>query len=235
MGITGFIGKPLTQRLLDHGWEVTALVRNTDSVQSKEIQKVGAHLVQGDVNDKESMRIPMSGTDVVIHNAGWYEFGIRKKDHEKMKKINIDGTRNTLGLAVELQIPKIIYTSSILAFGRTGDFVADETYVRQFPPLTWYEETKMKAHEFAVGLQKDGTPLVIVCPASVIGAGDHSGIGCLVRMYVRKCLPPILWTPMGVLPMYMWKMSQKQSSVVWNMERTEKCIYSVMAIKRIVR
>jgi nucleoside-diphosphate-sugar epimerase len=198
-GGTGFIGRPLTQRLINRGWEVTALVRNPESIQSKEIQTLGAHLVQGDITNKESMRIPMTGVDVVIHNAGWYEFGIRKKDHEKMKNINIDGTRNTLKLAVELKVPKIIYTSSILAFGRTGDIVADETFVRQYPPITWYEESKMKAHELAVDLQKSGAPIVIVCPGSVIGAGDHSGVGCLVRMYVRKCLPPVLWTPNGRL------------------------------------
>ncbi|MBW6474052.1 MAG: NAD-dependent epimerase/dehydratase family protein [Anaerolineaceae bacterium] len=194
-GGTGFIGRPLTQRLLDRGWEVTALVRNPGSDESKEIQTLGAHLVQGDITNKESMRIPMSGVDVVIHNAAWYQFGISKKHRELMYKINVEGTRNTLNLAVELGIPKIIYTSTVLAFGRTGEIIADETYVRQYPPLTSYEETKSKAHEIAVELQRQGAPIIINCPASVFGPGDHSEIGYLTKMYVRKILPPILWTP----------------------------------------
>ncbi|MDO9084667.1 MAG: SDR family NAD(P)-dependent oxidoreductase [Anaerolineaceae bacterium] len=198
-GGTGFIGKPLTDRLLKRGWEVTALVRRPENDESKLIQTLGAQLIRGDVTDKESMRSAMSAVDVVIHNAGWYEFGILQKDHDQMYKINVEGTQNTLSLAFELGIPKIIYTSSILAFGRTGQIIADEAYVRQFPPLTYYEETKMNAHEIAVGLQKIGAPIMIVCPAGVIGPGDHSGIGCLVRMYVRRCLPPILWTPNGRL------------------------------------
>ena len=174
-GGTGFIGKPLTQRLLDRGWEVIALVRSPESNDAKEIQAMGAHLIQGDVTKKESMRADMEGANVVIHNAGWYEFGICKQDHEKMFRINVEGTRNTLNLAIELGIPNIIYTSSILAYGRTGDIVADESYVRQFPPLTFYEETKMLAHEIAIDLQKQGAPIAITCPAGVIGPGDHSG------------------------------------------------------------
>lgn len=196
-GGTGFIGKPLTQRLLERGWEVIALVRKPESNESKEIQAMGAHLMQGDVTNKDSMRIGMQGSDVVIHNAAWYELGIRKRDHPIMYRINVEGTQNTLNLAIELGIPRIIYTSSILAFGRTGDIVADESYVRQFPPLTYYEETKMKAHEIAISLQKQGAPIIITCPANVNGPGDHAGIGYLVRMYVHRCLPPILWTPNG--------------------------------------
>jgi nucleoside-diphosphate-sugar epimerase len=198
-GGTGFIGRPLTQRLLERGWEVIALVRNPESNESKEIKSLGAHLIQGNVTNKESMRAGMQGADVVIHNAGWYEFGICKQDHEKMFRINVEGTQNTLDLAVELRIPRIIHTSSILAYGRTGDIVVDESYVRQFPPLTYYEETKMKAHEIATSLQKQGAPIIITCPAGVIGPGDHSATGYLVRMYVRHCLPPILWTPNGKL------------------------------------
>ena len=198
-GGTGFIGRPLTRCLIDRGWEVNVLVRKPESVDSKEIQSIGAILIPGDVTMKESMRNGMQGADVVIHNAGWYKFGICKKDHETMDKINIIGTQNTLELAIELGIKKIIYTSSILAFGRTGDIIADEQYVRQYPPLTYYEESKMRAHAFANELQKLGAPIIITCPAGVIGPGDHSGIGYLARMYVHHCLPPILWTPNGKL------------------------------------
>jgi dihydroflavonol-4-reductase len=198
-GGTGFIGRPLTQRLIDRGWEVTALVRNPESSQSKEIQSFGAHLLKGDITKIDSMRAGMQNSDVVINNAGWYEFGIRKQDHEKMYEINVEGARNTLNLANELGIPRIIHISSILAFGRTGEIIADESYERQYPPLTYYEETKMKAHEIATDLHKQGAPIIIICPAGVIGPGDHSATGYLVRMYVHHSLPPILWTPNGKL------------------------------------
>ena len=198
-GGTGFIGRPLTQKLLSRGWEVKALVRNPNSDKSKEIQTFGAQLIKGDINDIDSMRESMQGVDAVIHNAGWYEFGITKKDRPKMYQINVEGTRNTLSLAFELGVPRIVYTSTILAFGRTGGFVADETYARQYPPISYYEETKTQAHQIAKDLQAQGAPIIINCPAGVIGPGDHSGVGYLVRMYVHHTLPPFLWTPNGNL------------------------------------
>ena len=58
-GGTGFIGQPLTSRLLERGWEVVALVRNPESPAARGIQSQGAQLVQGDVTKRESMRAPV--------------------------------------------------------------------------------------------------------------------------------------------------------------------------------
>jgi len=196
-GGTGFIGQALTRTLIQRGWDVIALVRRPDSAEAKAIQAIGVQLVRGDVTDRESMREAMTGTDVVIHNAAWYEFGITKQAQDTMRAINVQGTQNTLELAIELGISKIVYTSTILAFGPTGDIVADETFQRRVPPLSCYEQTKMEAHELVVALQQRDAPIVIVCPAGVIGPGDHSGLGYLVRMYVRGFLPPVLWAANG--------------------------------------
>jgi len=196
-GGTGFIGQPLTQALIQRGWELIALVRNPDSAAAKFIQSMGAELIRGDITDRESMREGMSGADTVVHNAAWYEFGIPKTACDKMRTVNVEGTKNTLGLAVELGIQKIVYTSTILAFGDTGDVIADETFQRRVPPQSCYEQTKAEAHEFAKKLQQDGAPIVIACPAGVIGPGDHSGLGYLARMYVRGLLPPILFAANG--------------------------------------
>jgi dihydroflavonol-4-reductase len=114
-----------------------------------------------------------------------------------MRAINVQGAENTLGLAVELGIPKMVYTSTVLAFGPTGDIMAYETFQRRSPPLSSYEQTKMEAHELAVTLQQQGAPIVIACPTGVIGPGDRSSLGYLVRMYDRGLLPPVLLAPNG--------------------------------------
>jgi nucleoside-diphosphate-sugar epimerase len=199
-GGTGFIGRPLTKALRDRDWDVTALVRNPENAGAKAIQAIGAQLVSGDVTDRESMRPAMAGADAVIHNAGWYEIGIPDQAYDRMRAINVQGTENTLGLAIELGVPKIVYTSTMLVYGATGDIVGDETYHRNVAPLTHYEKTKVEAHEFAKKLQQDGAPVVIVCPAGVIGPGDPSGLGYLLRMYVRGFLPPMLWGAKGTHP-----------------------------------
>lgn len=196
-GGTGFIGQRLTQTLIQRGWEVTVLVRNPESVEAKAIQKMGAELIRGDVTDRESMRQAMMKADILIHNAAWYEFGISQAAQDRMRMINVHGTKNTLGLAVELGISKIVYVSTILVFGDTGEVIADETFQRVAPFKSCYEQTKTEAHEYALQLQQAGAPIVIACPAGVIGPGDHSSLGYLVRMYVRGWLPPMLFAANG--------------------------------------
>ena len=75
-GGTGFVGQSITERLLKRGVETIALVRNLENPTAKAIQEKGAQLIKGDITEPETMREAMKGADVLIHNAGWYEFGI---------------------------------------------------------------------------------------------------------------------------------------------------------------
>jgi nucleoside-diphosphate-sugar epimerase len=190
-GGTGFIGRSLTLALIQRGWAVTALVRRLDSSEARSIQAKGARLFLGDIRDRESMRAAMLGADAVIHNAAWYKLGIPKDTCDEMRAINVQGTVNTFELARELGIQKIVYVSSVAVFGDTGDGIADETCERHSHFKSCYEQTKTEAYEFAKRCQESGLPIVITCPVAVIGPGDHSAIGSLVRMYVRGRFPPI--------------------------------------------
>jgi dihydroflavonol-4-reductase len=194
-GGTGFIGKPLTRALLGRGWEVTLLTRSGQS------QIEGVQVIKGDMTDREflksGMRAGMTGADVVIHNAGWYELGIASSARAKMQAVNVQGTENVLSLAVELRIPRVVYTSSTTALGDTGGQTVDESFARIKPPISFYEQTKTSAHAIALRFQQGGAPLIIVCPAQAIGPGDHSAFGYFARLYVRNLLPPVIWAPEG--------------------------------------
>lgn len=127
-GGTGFIGTALVSAMRRRGWTVVALVRRPDAPQAREIARLGAELAAGDVTDRGSMRAPMSGAGLVVHNAGWYELGIGGAEAErKMQAINVDGARNTLELASELGVPRIVHVSSIVAPGATDGTLRDET------------------------------------------------------------------------------------------------------------
>ena len=202
-GGTGFIGRPLTSALLRRGWNVTALVRDPASREAQALKRMGAALVKGDVLDSgaRTMRGAMRGAQVVIHNAGVYEIGITLAAAARMRAVNVQGTENVLRTALELGIPKVVYTSSIIAMGDTGGLLADENFQRCAPPLTRYEESKAEAHAIACAYQARGAPLVIVCPGQVIGPGDHSAFGQFARLYVRGLLPPAAWAPEAVFSM----------------------------------
>jgi dihydroflavonol-4-reductase len=194
-GGTGFIGHPLTQSLLARGWNVVALARETNSASARALAMMGAQLVAGDVTDRESMRAAMIGADIVVHNAGWYEIGVTGSRRKLMHVINVTGTENVLGLALELKIPRSVYVSSTMYYGETGPEACDESYQRQKPSNSYYEQTKAEAHQVALQYQQRGLPLVIVCPNGVAGPNDHAVPGYFLRMYLNHLMTPFAWGP----------------------------------------
>jgi len=194
-GGTGFIGQALIQSLMARGWTVVALVRNANSPQARALTKMGAQCASGDVTDRESMRADMTGADIVVHTAGWYEFGVTGNGRQLMHAINVIGTDNVLSLTLELGIPRSVYASSTMYYGETGPEAEDETYQRQKPYNSYYEQTKAEAHQIAQQYQQRGLPLIIVCPNGVVGPNDHSNYGYFLRMYLNRLLTPYAWAP----------------------------------------
>jgi dihydroflavonol-4-reductase len=183
-GGNGFIGSHLVPILIKRGYEVVCVVR--DPVKANALSAMGAKLAKGDVTDRQSMREPMRGSDVVFHLAGWYALG--KLDTARMQAINVDGARHTLELAAELGVPKIIHTSTVGVFGNTHGQVADESYrVGKEAMASEYERTKWEAHyDVAVPLQEMGAPVIITQPGGVTGAGDTSPHVQMMRMFLQR-------------------------------------------------
>jgi dihydroflavonol-4-reductase len=197
-GGTGFIGQSLTKSLHKRGWSITALVRKPDSLRAQALKKTGVQLAPGDITVRESMRTAMSSADIVIHNAGLYEYGMDNAGKQRMRSINVGGTENVLSLAYELNIQRTIHVSSVQAFGETGPQLRDESFTRQFPCHTTYEQTKTDAHEVARKYQQRGLPLIIVCPHGVIGVNDQSAFGYFQRLFVNRIMPPIACSPNSI-------------------------------------
>ncbi len=194
-GGTGFIGKHLTHKALQRGWEVTLIVRKPDSEAARDLAGQGASLVLGDVTDRASLDAAFTVTqpDLFFHNAGWYELGISPRMRRRMWAVNVEGTENALTMAASHGVGKSIYTSSTTAFGDTGGEVADEGFTRTAEHLSYYEYTKSEAHAVGLRHRAAGEPVVIACPAQVVGLGDHSAFGQLARLFIRGLLPPITW------------------------------------------
>jgi dihydroflavonol-4-reductase len=186
-GGTGFIGRHVIQHLIDRGYDVTCLVRRPEN--ATDLRDVGATIVQGDITQRDSMRAGMTGADVVFHCAGWYEIGLSLSAAQRMERINVDGTENVLGLAVELAVPKIVYTSTAVVLGNTYSVVVDETHQRDSPFDSAYDRTKYQAHQVAERYISQDAPIVIVLPTGVYGPGDHSMIGTFLRLLLRRMVP----------------------------------------------
>src|SRR5215813_1117400 len=198
-GATGFIGQALVRALRRRSWNVRALVRDVNSAPSRWLTEKGVQLVAGDVTQPEGLRPGMAGSDLVLHNAGVYEFGTNAALRARMEAVNVQGTANVLGAALEAGVPRTVYVSTVWALGPSGLLpapaeVKDETQQHSGVYLTPYDRTKAEAHQVALALRGRGLPLVIGMPNAVSGANDHSVFGYLLRLYLLHALPPIAWS-----------------------------------------
>jgi dihydroflavonol-4-reductase len=196
-GATGFIGGAVAQALRERGDDVRALVRTPEK--AKDLEALGVELVQGGLSDVAAIKAGLEGCDAAIHGAAVYEVGIKKSERPAMYAANVEGTENVLRAALEAKTPKVVYISTVAAFGNTRGEVVDEGYVHPGDSYTsYYEETKVLAHRAARRLiDEAGVPCVIVQPGGVYGPDDHSAIGDLIERFAKKKLPAMVFPGLG--------------------------------------
>jgi nucleoside-diphosphate-sugar epimerase len=197
-GGTGFIGGHVVRDLRDRGDDVVCLVRSPEK--ARELTELGCLLFEGDLADDVAIRSGMAECDAVIHGAAVYEVGIPKSEHTAMYEANVLGTERVLRAALEEKIPKVVYISTVGAFGNTHGEVVDETYTHPGDEHTsYYEETKVQAHHIAQKLiDEEGLPCVIVQPGGVYGPDDHSSIGSTMNQFLDGKLPMIPFPDLGM-------------------------------------
>jgi dihydroflavonol-4-reductase len=197
-GATGFIGGHVARMLRERDDDVVCLVRSPEKAAA--LSALGCELVSGDLGDAAAIASGMSGCDAVIHGAAVYEVGIPKSEHPAMYEANVLGTERVLRAALDAKIPKVVYISTVGAFGNTHGEVVDESYEHPGQEHTsYYEETKVQAHRIARRLiDEEGLPCVIVQPGGVYGPDDHSALGSQINQFLAGRMPMIAFPDLGM-------------------------------------
>ncbi|MGH2952611.1 MAG: NAD-dependent epimerase/dehydratase family protein [Solirubrobacterales bacterium] len=195
-GGTGFIGGQVARKLRERGDAVNALVRSPDKAQA--LGELGCELITGDLDSEAAIRAGLEGCDAAIHGAAVYEVGIPKSERRRMFETNVLGTERVLRAALEAKTPKVVYISTIAAYGNTRGQVVDETYEHPGTAFTsCYEETKYEAHKVARRLIAEGLPCVIVQPGGVYGPDDHSAVGKQMNDFLAGRMPLLVFPDLG--------------------------------------
>lgn len=169
-GAAGFIGAHVVRALLDEGHEVRALHLPSDDLRN--LRGLDCERIAGDVTDAAGVEAAMRGRDWVFHLAAVYRLWMR--DPERMRRVNVDGTRCVLEAARRASVGRVVHTSSIARFGGQGRGrrATEESPFRLGATGDLYSQTKYEAHEIALAAARDGLDVVIVAPTGPIGPGD---------------------------------------------------------------
>ncbi len=190
-GATGFIGSRLAGQLVARGDRLRCFVRATSD--ASRLRQLGAEVVTGELLDEAALRLGLAGCDIAYHLAAMYDIGV--VDKAAMARINVDGTRAFLNAVQSVGISRAVYVSTTVALGPVAYGEGDETTVHPGVYRSGYERTKAEAHSLALRAQRDGLPLIIVCPANVYGPGDKGPNGQFIEDLLHYRIPGLPLSP----------------------------------------
>lgn len=187
-GATGFVGRGLMERMatLDN-FELVAAVRNTTVMLPGNATSLQVAGLEPDADWKTALK----RVDVVIHSAARAHVmrELASDPLAEFRKVNVEGTLNLAHQAVEANVRRFIFISSIKVNGENTasghPFFADA----QPAPADPYGISKMEAEQ---GLQaiaaKTGMEVVIIRPTLVYGPGVKANFLNMMR-WLYKGVP----------------------------------------------
>jgi len=172
-GGTGFVGSYIVKALIEKGYAVRAMRRSARLpfyIPEKIFSQV--EWIDGDILDVVAIEDAMEGIDTVIHSAAIVSFV--KKDRKQMYKVNVEGTANMVNIAIEKNIKRFVYISSVAALGRTahGGHVNEDKKWEESKMNTHYAKSKYRAELEVWRAAGEGLNTVILNPSTVLGYGD---------------------------------------------------------------
>jgi len=195
-GGTGFLGAYIIKELVEKNYTVRAIRRSNKLpffIPQAIFEKV--EWIDGDVLDICLLQELMEGVDTVIHAAAKVSFVSNERN--EMFKTNIEGTANTVNIALEKNVRRFIHVSSVASLGRTKN---GETVDEQNPWAERKFNTNYGISKYAGEMEVwraigEGLNAVIVNPSTIIGYGDWNSSSCAIFKTVYDELP---WYTHGI-------------------------------------
>lgn len=166
-GASGFTGSHLCRKLIEQGYEVTALVRSSSKVE--ELKALGVDLALGDLSDSPALVNPLQDVDVMFHVAAAYRQEGVSRDY--FWKVNVEGTRTLLEQARDAGVKRFVHCSTVGVQGEILNPPAKES--DPYRPGDHYQESKTEGEKLALGFfEKYDMAGVVVRPVGIYGPGD---------------------------------------------------------------
>jgi len=162
----GFLGSAICRRLLLRGDEAIACQRSA----APELERLGAKVVRGDLQDAALIGQAAAGCDAVIHTAG--KAGPWGPDCD-YHAVNVTGTENVIAACRTHGIRHLVHTSSPSVTHCGGDIEGgDESlpYPGHFPAA--YPATKALGEQMVLAANGENLKTVALRPHLVWGPGD---------------------------------------------------------------
>lgn len=186
-GADGFIGSHLTEALIEEGYNVRAFTYYNsfnswgwlDTISQHKLKEVD--VFTGDIRDPNGVRQAMNGIDEVYHLAALIAIPFSYHSPDSYVDTNIKGTLNVLQSARDLEVSRVLVTSTSEVYGTAQYVPIDERH--PFQGQSPYSATKIGADRLAESFYKSfNLPVTIVRPFNTYGP----------RQSARAVIPTII-------------------------------------------
>ena len=188
-GAGGFIGSHLAERLVEIGARVRALVHYNargswgwldESPVRKDIQ-----VVFGDVCDRDSLRQAMKGAEVVFHLAALIAIPYSYRTPGSYVRTNVEGTLNILQVARDVEVSRLVHTSTSEVYGTARQIPIGESHPLQ--GQSPYAASKIGADKMVEAFYLSfGLPVVTVRPFNTFG--PRQSARAVAPTIISQCL-----------------------------------------------
>ncbi len=194
-GADGFIGSHLVEQLLSDGHHVRAFVMYNSLNSWGWLDHLAVdpprnlEVFAGDIRDPHGVRAAMSNCDSVLHLAALIAIPYSYHSPDTYIDTNIRGTLNVLQAARDLEVSRVVHTSTSEVYGTAKSVPISESHPlnAQSP----YAASKIGADQLALSFHASfDTPIVIARPFNTFGP----------RQSARAVIPTIVTQLLNRLP-----------------------------------
>jgi len=186
-GAEGFIGSHLTERLVELGAEVTALVQYNSLNSWGWIDTFDKNIIDsirvetGDIRELDGMNRIVKGQEVVMHLAALIAIPYSYLSPMAYVRTNVEGTTNVLEACRMHDVEKIVHTSTSETYGTALYVPIDEKHPMQ--GQSPYSASKIGADKMAESFYKSfNMPIATIRPFNTYGP----------RQSARAVIPTII-------------------------------------------
>lgn len=172
-GAGGWLGSELTKQLLEKKEKIRAF-NYVETETLKELKKQypeNLDIIIGDICDNDKVEESLNGIDIIYHLAAKvHVVPTNKEEEEEFYKINTEATKNIFEKAVEKNIKRVIFFSTVSVYEQTNNKITINSAKK---PNTIYGKSKLEAEKIGNELyNKNKLPITIIEPVTVYGEGD---------------------------------------------------------------